>query len=306
MAAHLIQPTESMDVTSVAMLIFGPPGGWKTSIANTADNPLTLDFDCGAHRSAFRKDVLRFDSWADVGEAQQHIATHQTIVMDTLGRCLDMLSADVISASSKNGTSHGGLSISGWGVLGNRFAQWINQMRLMGKDLVMVCHEKEERDGDNRYFRPDMPGKMSYTEVMKFTDLVGRLSIENGKRVLNFNPTDSSIGKNAAGWQSMIVPDLKASPSFLADLLTDAKKIIGRTSEASAAVAKTVDEWQQRLGKLEGIGSLNQLLPEVKGLEPKAVRIQVWAAVLAFAESQELVFDKASSKFVAAQTQGVA
>jgi ribosomal-protein-alanine N-acetyltransferase len=64
MTATLLEPTDVIDVAFVPLLIFGPPGSGKTTLAQTTDSPLTLDFDQGIHRCANRRRAYRFDAWA--------------------------------------------------------------------------------------------------------------------------------------------------------------------------------------------------------------------------------------------------
>jgi phage nucleotide-binding protein len=200
MAATLIRPTDVLDATAPPLLIYGQPGSWKTSIACTGEKPLLLDFDKGAHRSKFRQDVVRFDCWKDVLDAQADglFKPYQEIVSDTVGHLLDLMSLAIMDEAAKNGNRNGGLSMQGFGVLKGRFGQWVRALRAEGKQLVLLAHEKEEKDGENRVMRPAIVGG-SYGTVMEMCDLVGYLSIRNGKRVLDFNPTDSYHAKTRAG-----------------------------------------------------------------------------------------------------------
>lgn len=86
MSVHLIEPTQTIPVDFVPVLIFGPPGCGKTSLAQTADEPITLDFDRGIHRSFNRKKAARFDRWPDVVEAMDRglFNDYRTIVVDTV------------------------------------------------------------------------------------------------------------------------------------------------------------------------------------------------------------------------------
>lgn len=301
MPAQLIAETDLIDVSSLPVLIYGPPGAWKTSLAQTAADPITLDFDRGAHRAFNRRSVMRFDNWQDVAECAEGspaLAGKKTIVIDTIGRCLDLLTADITSANAKHGSATGGLSLQGYGALKSRFANWINQVRLGGRDVIMLAHEKEEKDGDDRIMRPDITGG-SYVEVMKFTDLVGYLGIDrSGKRTLDFNPSDRHLGKNAAGWKTLPVPDLSKNPTFLADLLADAKAKIGHTAQASAALATVVEEWSSWIKGVDGrLDVFNKGLVDLGALANGAKK-QAWHLVKAEAHKNGWVFDEASKMFV--------
>lgn len=301
MAAQLITESDIIDVATLCVVIFGPPGVGKTAFCQTAIRPFTLDFDKGIHRAFNRKTAMRFDTWRDVETATKEIGQCNTIVVDTAGRLLDLISADIIASNAKHGTATGGLSLQGYGALKSRFSHWTNQLRLAGKDIVLICHEREDKDGDDRIMRPDIQGG-SYTEVHKVSDLIGYLYRDrSGKRFLDFNPTDRHLGKNAAAWDVMEVPELRDHPTFLADLLADAKRRIGSTAEASALAAKTVASWQAKLDFKPGVKELNEFMatPELKDMK-KALKAQVWHLFESYAQGEGFLFDKTAKAFVAA------
>jgi hypothetical protein len=338
MPANLIGDTELIDVSSLVMLIYGPPGVWKTSVLQTADRPYTLDFDTGAHRAFNRKASARFSFWKDLGEfeddaraivlgkevpprfanpveQERYLAGLKawngcrTVGIDTIGRCLDLLTHDIILNCSKYGNATGGLTLQGFGSLKSRFATWAGQARIGGRDLVMIAHEREQKDGDDRYMRPDIQGG-SYTEVMKFADLVGYMTSDReGRRSIDWRPTDKHIGKDAAQWGISKVPPLADDPGFLAKLLVDAKSVIGKTAEASAAAAKIVDEWQAWLlndSKWRTLEEFNAKLPDIAGItEP--VKRQVKHVLTEHAASAGWAWDAAKKCYVekSPQTEGV-
>lgn len=297
MAATLIAETDPIDVSSLSMLIYGPPGAGKTFIAQTGASPITLDFDKGAHRASNRRAVMRFETWADVAEAAAQIAKHQTVVIDTIGRLLDLLTADITRVNAKHGSAVGGLSLQGYGALKARFAAWVGQLRNAGKDLVFICHEKEEKDGDERIMRPDIQGG-SYTEVMKFTDLVGYLGVDRqGKRTLDFNPTDRHLGKNAAGWKTLAIQE--GVKTFVADLFADAKKVIGQLSESSAVLAQSIEEWVNKIKEVSTVDGMNVLLKECGAITDKAVKAPVWSFMQSYATGKGWNFDAKAKAFKA-------
>lgn len=303
MAATLIQETDVLEVSSLAMVIYGPPGTGKTTLAQTAKDPITLDLDRGIHRSFNRKAAMRFDSWQDIEAADAEIAKRSTVVVDTIGRALDLLALDIIAQNPKHGTRMGGLSLQGFGSLKARYANWSSALRSANKDAVLLCHEKEEKDGDDRIMRPDVQGG-SYTELMKACDLVGYLYRDRaGKRFIDFNPSDRHLGKNAAGWDVIPVPELKDNPTFLADLLADAKARIGKTAEASAEIAKAVDSWTEWLGQEPDLETLNAALADLSQLSKQA-KTQSWAMIQKYAQDKGWAFDKGAKAFK--EREGVA
>ena len=319
MAATLIEATDTIEVKQIVCLVYGQPGARKTSLAQTADRPFTLAFDPGIYRAYARKACATFDTWGDVvqmcndadrirgGEVfadaryhnlVKHFVDARTIVIDTLGMLLDRLSAALVHESAKNGNRLGGLSLHGYGQLKTQFAQWIAPFRTAGQDLVLCCHEKAERNGDEAYYCPDIIGA-SYNTMMNHADMVGRMHLENGKTVISFNPTDRWMAKTPpCGYSTLTVPDFAVEPKYLSKLLTEAKASMGRVSAESASVVELVNAWQTRLEADPTLDELNAMLPEL-GHMANGIKTQCWHLTKQFAERVgSLIFDPHSKKFV--------
>ena len=71
MTLRIVRSAEPIPVERLNVVVYAQPGIGKTSLAFTADAPLLLDFDKGAHRAANRKDIVRAERWAC---AAAHIA----------------------------------------------------------------------------------------------------------------------------------------------------------------------------------------------------------------------------------------
>lgn len=294
----IVKSTETMTVAHPLMLIFGAPGVGKSSIGYSAKEPLLLDVDGGAHRAANRKDTQPIDTWADVEELMADSARlepYGSLVIDTVGRILDKMAVAIIAENPKWGQGSGALSISGWGVLKARYRTWMTQLRQLGKDVILLAHESEEKDGDTIIWRPDIQGG-SYDEVMKSADLVAYVGIIGKDRILDFNPTDRHPGKNPAQWKPYVVPPVEKATDLVALIMDKGRAALGKLSEASAAVAKTVAEWRERIGKAETPEALTTLVAEHLTLAPMAL-IQAKALIAERAKALGFEWDKAAKKF---------
>ena len=103
MALNIIRATDAVKVTILKVLLYGQPGLGKTSLAFTCNAPLCLDFDKGAYRSKQRKDALDIGTWSDVVELMRTpaaLAPYQTIIVDTVGRCLDEITRHILDRKS--------------------------------------------------------------------------------------------------------------------------------------------------------------------------------------------------------------
>lgn len=291
---RIIKSTEAIEVAHPVFLIFGQPGICKTSLAYSTKDPLLLDFDNGAHRAANRRDTLQIGNWADVAElmsAHDALAPYGTVITDTVGRCLDVITADIAATDPKKAPG-GNLSQQGWGVLKNRFRSWTSQLRALGKDVLLIAHDKEDKDGDTRVVRPDIVGG-SYGEVMKVADFVGYCYMNGRDRVLDFNPTDRWVGKNPGGWKPFKVPPVEKAQAFMAELMDSGRAALGNISEASAKIASMVDEWRASIAAFTSPEECNRALPEIAKLaaitQPQVKRLLMdRAKALNFTYSIEL------------------
>src|SRR4051812_48736900 len=96
----IVRADEPLLVERVNMCLYSAPGLGKTSLAFTADDPLLLNFDKGAHRAAVRRDTVTVDSWKDVAAmTKEDYEPYKTAIVDTAGRGLDFLTADIIAGN---------------------------------------------------------------------------------------------------------------------------------------------------------------------------------------------------------------
>lgn len=293
----IIKGDEPISVEHPVFCWFGQPGIGKSSLGYSTKDPLALDFDAGAHRAANRRDTLAIASWADVVELMEDKAAlepYATVVVDTVGRCLDVMTADIIEKTPKLGPN-GNLSQQGWGILKTRFRTWISQLRTLGKDVALIAHDKEDKDGDTRVVRPDIVGG-SYGEVMKVSDFVAYMYMSGKDRILDFNPTDRWVGKNPAGWKPFAVPPIGKAQTFMADLFDQGRKALGTISETSAKVTREIDDWRARIEEITTAAEANQALKDLGSLSA-IVQPQVKALLWARSQTITLTFDKAKRKF---------
>lgn len=295
---RIIKGTDAIPVDHPVFLIFGQPGIMKTSLAYSAKDALLLDFDRGAHRAINRKDTLVIDSWADVAELlsnREALEPYATVAVDTVGRCLDVMTADIIRETPKLGPG-GNLSMQGWGVLKKRFQSFMSTLRTLGKDVVLIAHDKEDKDGDARVVRPDIAGG-SYGEVMKVSDFVAYAYMSGKNRVLDFNPTDRWIGKNPGAWEPFMVPAPAKATTFLADLIDKGRDALGHISEESAAITKQVELWREKLSGLNTPDELNAQMPLIKAITSAIVQPQAAKLLMDRGAELGLPFDAKGKQF---------
>jgi hypothetical protein len=287
----IIKGTEPITVDHPVILLFGQPGICKSSLGYSAKDPLLLDFDKGAHRAANRRDTLVINSWTDVKELMEsadQLDPYGTLTVDTVGRCLDVMTAHIAATDPKKAPG-GNLSQQGWGVLKTNFRTWIANLRTKGKDVLLIAHDKEDKDGDTRIVRPDIVGG-SYGEVMKVADFVGYVYMNGRDRVLDFNPTDRWIGKNPGGWAPFPVPPVGKAQSFMAELFDKGREALGAISEESAQITQQMNFWREKLAGLTTADDLTAQGPFIKAIVQPMVHAQVKALLVERAKELNLAW----------------
>lgn len=299
MSLKITRASDPIKVERLNMVIYGPPGIAKTSLAFTSEAPLLLDFDNGSHRAANRKDVVRVSHWSEVaGITAEDVAPFKTVIVDTAGRALDALTGDIIAANPKHGRG-GALTLQGYGELKSRFVSFLKLLNGFGKDVVLIAHMDEQRNGDDVIERLDVQGG-SKGEIYKAADAMGRLVIEGGQRKLKFSPTDAAFGKNPGQLDPLSVPHFESPEfeGFLGRVIQQTKDRLNDLTEAQKAAVEEQEWFRNTLPNVTTADHLNGLLGRAKNAG-QACKIMVRDR----ANALGLVFDDAKKSYVAAQSE---
>ncbi|MBX3253945.1 MAG: ATP-binding protein [Chitinophagaceae bacterium] len=279
----IIKANEPLPESSVVIGVYGEPGVAKTTIANTAENPLLCDFDRGSRRSLFRKDTLVLTGWNDVinEEKAGTFKGYKTIIIDTAKAALDdFLMTYVVEKDFKLRTN----KLGAYGAIGDEFKLFLNNRRNEGADVIIIAHAK--KDEDTKKHIPDITGQ-SYNLMLRVCDQLGYVSMINNKRTIQFSPTDVTVGKNTATLPIMEIPD-KSDPAithFMADIISKTKESLSRQSEAQAEATAKSEKFQKEIAAVQNVDDLNSVLTVVQ-LLPKFLKDQL----------NKLIGDKAKEK----------
>lgn len=234
----IIKKQDSFPKRPVITVIYAAPGVGKTSVASTSDNPLLVDLDKGASRSAYKIDTLVASKWEEVLAEKEVFKDYKTCIIDTAKAVLDdFLQLYVCNKDYKLKNN----KLKMYGAIGDEFKSFVNERRAEDLDLIFVCHDKEEKDGDNTKHSPDVTGQ-SKDLLLRIADQVGRITMKNNKRVLEFEPTDNYIGKNVANIEELEIPDKfdSAFPTFMADIIDRIKNAISSQTEDQKKALESV------------------------------------------------------------------
>lgn len=293
MALKITRAADPVTVSRITACIYGAPGTGKTSVGFSAERPLLLDFDRGIHRAVGRGDAVQVGSWADVKAiTADDLADYRTVIVDTAGRALDVLALDIMRRDAKMGTG-GALSLQGYGRLKAEFSAWLKMLTGAGLDVVLLAHVEEQRKGDETIERIDAQGA-SKAEIYKSADLMGRLIVQGGKRVLTFAAADTAYAKAPPGIEAYPVPGAGALPGFLGRVLADTKAAINALSAKATELQQQVAAARAEFEALDAAG-LSAKVAELAGADP-----MIRDALRAVAKGRGLRWDKEVGGFVAA------
>lgn len=272
------KPNELQVKKTLSALIYGQPGMGKTTLALSAPHPLLLDFDGGVHRvnAAHRVDTVQITKWEEVDEVMQspEIADYATFVIDTAGKMLSFMDKYIMQNNQKMRKADGTLSLQGYGVRKNMFINFVNQVLLMGKSVIFVAHEREEKNGEEKQIRPEIGGS-SAGDLIKELDLVGYMEAIGKKRTISFNPCEKFYGKNTCNLpERMEIPiiindkgDVTGENNFMTNIINTYSKYQEKQTELSSEYEDLMEVIKAQVELVNDVESANSVAKSLAGMQ---------------------------------------
>ena len=304
------KPHELSVQTNIKALIYGQPGIGKTTFALSAPQPVLLDFDNGVHRvnALHQTETLQVESWQDVIDvmADGSLNAYQTIVIDTAGKMLDAMGAFLIKNNPKLGKANGALTLQGYGERKGEFTNFIKRISQMGKHIIFVAHEKEEKEGDGKYIRPEVGGS-SGNDLYKELDLIGYMEAIGTKRTISFLPQEKYYAKNACGLNETIqLPELKegvANNFFSTNVIGLYQKTLQERKEKVAEYNELIDVINAKIEGITDAATANEVVDWAIKYDGHIWTSKLVAsqAINAKCKELELVINKTTKKYTDAK-----
>lgn len=238
----LTQPSELKHNQPISCLIYGQPGTGKTTLALSADKPVLIDLDRGLYRveKRFQCPSLQVENYQQILDLLKsgELAPFNTIVIDTLGKLVDRMGDYVARQNPKFKQGDGTLSMKAWGAIKVQFTALVKQIFNSNKSVIFVAHEKEDKDDDIRFVRPDVSGS-SGKDIVKELDLMGYMEMKGNKRTVSFTPNEKYYAKNALNLPPVIeVPNTASGNTFFQD------KIVAAVAEKRRQEAELLADYE--------------------------------------------------------------
>lgn len=260
----IIKANEPLPERPVVIGIYGEPGSRKTSICNTAEKPLLIDYDRGVGRSFGRKDTVVVDNWDEVLRYEQEgfYRNFKTIIIDTAKAALDdFLMAHVVKNDFKLAKN----KLQAYGAIGDEFKRFLNARREEGTDVIIIAHAK--KDEDTKKAIPDVTGQ-SYNLIVRCSDQIGYTSFKNNLATLQWYPTDLTVGKNTANLPEETIPDKSDTlfKTFMSRIISEVKKSIASQSEEQREALEKSEKFQLQVSECSDPDTLTKILKTVHEL----------------------------------------
>lgn len=306
-------PNEIQEGTKkIRMLIAGYPGIGKSTLALSSPNPLHIDVDFGIDRiePRYRKPYIQPQSYDEILEdlTPINLQDFDTLVFDTGGKLISLMSLWAIKKDPKYGQRDGSLSLKGYGFVGKEFVRLMDYCFYeLQKNIVIVFHATEEKDGDNTRLRIKVEGQTK-NNVWEPMDLGGFVEIYGNDRTIGFSNCERYFAKGTRGISGIRkIPALgPTSPNdFLTKLFDEynarATAEVKQNAADQAAYEAAMIQGTEIISGITDADSANAAMPKYKAIKHALTSNKelgvIWNKKI---EDCGLFFDKVLKKYTPA------
>lgn len=294
----------------IRLLIAGYPGIGKSTLALSAPKPLHVDVDFGIDRiePRYRVPYIQPNSYDEILEdlTPENLKDFDTIVFDTGGKLISLMSLWAIKKDMKYGQRDGSLSLKGYGFVGKEFVRLMDYCFYeLNKHIVIVFHATEEKDGDNTRLRIKVEGQTK-NNVWEPMDLGGFVEMYGKDRTIGFSNCERYFAKGTRGISGVMkIPVLTETSSndFLTKLFEQynaiSAKELEKTKAEKAAYDAVMTMGHKLIDTIVDVYSANEAVQKVKSLAHVLTSSKELSAELNNkAKKCGLIFDKAVNAYV--------
>lgn len=296
----IMKGSEIVSPNRYSGLIYGSPGVGKSTLGCSATAPLIIDTDNGIHRveKEYRADTIQPENFQDILDLfndPKIINKYKTLVFDTFGSFLTLIEDYVAQLAPANRQSNGDLTQKGYGARKKEFLRILEKAKNTGLSLLFIAHEKEERDGEDKFIRP-LATASSINDLYTVMEFVGYVSMLGNNRAINFNPTQKYYAKNSLRLPANLnIPSIDKQNTFIKEYIekritekiaNEKKDLVDINKLVLPIISDKKVEFNDRIGKIRAL----------KFTDTEKVDAMILINKQALIEN--MVFSKADSKFI--------
>lgn len=270
----------STETKRIRLLIAGYPGIGKTTLALSAPRPLHVDLDFGIDRvePRYRKPYIQPASYdeilSDLSEGNKELDAFDTLVFDTGGKLITIMSQWAMKQNPKYGQRDGSLSLKGYGFVGREFVRLMDHcFYVLKKNIIILFHAVEDKDGDNTRLRIKVEGQTK-NNVWEPMDLGGFVEMMGNDRTIGFSNCERYFAKGTRGIHGIYkIPELGPNDanSFLTELFAKYNEV--NAQETAEAVKQkelyeaTMTQGRELIANISDADGMNAAIADFNKLE---------------------------------------
>lgn len=303
-------PNEIQDgQKKIRMLIAGYPGIGKSTLALSAPKPLHIDVDFGIDRiePRYRVPYIQPASYQEILDdlVPQNLADFDTLVFDTGGKLITLMSLWAIKKDPKLGQRDGSLSLKGYGFVGREFVRLMDYCFYeLKKNIVIIFHAIEDKDGDNIRLRIKVEGQTK-NNVWEPMDLGGFVEMMGNDRTIGFSNCERYFAKGTRGIHGVYkIPALtpESKNDFLTWLFDQYNKISEeeavRAEEEKDLYTEAMEEGKKLLATATDADSFNAMVPKFGAIQHSLTsKTELTALWRAKVKELGLVYDRSTKTY---------
>ena len=290
----IVQPAKmTFPDKTFSMIIYGPPGVGKTTLAMSAPDPILIDFDRGLSRTKpnHRKTAIFAENYESVLEdlKSPELAAYKTLVIDTGGSFVTYLQDWAMRSDPKvNQNKSGGISLKGHGAVKAEFVRFTNYVRdILHKNIIHIFHSEEKADRDGKPKQRIVCEGAAKTVVWTPCDFGGYIQMIGQDRVICFTPEEEFFAKGCHGITGKYtIPVLgdNTPNDFLTKLFDTAKRNIETENEAFARIHERYEsvmaDIQEIIESVTDTESANRAAEDIQNLDHELTSLREASALL--------------------------
>lgn len=299
----------------IRILIAGYPGIGKSTLGLSAPNPLHIDADFGIDRvePRYRKAYIQPRDYDELltDLTPVNVQDFDTLVFDTGGKLISLMSLWAIKKDPKYGQRDGSLSLKGYGAIKREFNRLMDYCFYeLDKNIVIIFHAIEEKDGDNTRLRLKVEGGTK-NDVWEPMDLGGFVEMNGNYRTIGFSNCERYFAKGTRGISGVIkIPPLGPNDAndFLTKLFDEynakAKADVEKNAELTKKYEDAITEGTRIIESITDADTATAAMPGIKAIS-HALTSEKEIGVMFNAKIKKLglVFDKEQKKYIPAPAE---